>query len=335
MENKKLTIVIAVAQEKTRRKDALDVLRCKESVEKALIKNGFLVKSIYVKKEDFKNPEALIKIILKLKPHSVFNLFEGFSDDSKKEAEFAKLLEGAAIRFTGSLSYTLDTCLDKIKTKGILSHYDIPVPRGIFVNRTDNISIDSLFFPLFIKPALEDASLGIDSSSLVVKRKALRSVVEKKIKEFPTGLIIEEFIAGCEYNVALLGNFHYKLLGISVLDYSKYKTGLPFLSYPAKWDSSFPEYKILFPSLDAKIKDSLRKKIIALSIKTAKILGCRGYCRIDLREKNGNIFILDVNPNPDINKDSGFINQACQEGFTYEDIVTKIVNLSLDPNFKI
>ena len=142
---------------------------------------------------------------------------------------------------------------------------------------------------------------------------------------------MEEFISGKEYNVGLIGNFPYKILGISVTDYSQYKSFSPFLSYSAKWDSNTPEFKKIVPVVNDPIAPGLRKRIIDSAIKAGEVLNCRNYFRVDLRQQGNELFVLDVNPNPDINQDSGFIKQAFYKGYTYGEIIEKIINFVNDP----
>jgi len=200
----------------------------------------------------------------------------------------------------------------------------------------------SFTFPLFVKPCADDGSCGIHKDSLVHNKEELFSAIKKRRKYFPEGLIIEEFLPGKEYSVAFIGNNHYEVLGISEIDYSRckgflpgHKRGMkgrfeiaPFLTYEAKWKNKTLDYHLTMPDYKPKIRKNLRNKIISLARKAAKALGCRGYFRVDLREASGALFIIDVNPNPDINIDSGYIKLAYNKGYTYGAIIGKIVRLS-------
>ena len=318
-------IVIAVAREDTKREDVLDSLRCKDSVEQAIKNIGFLTQIFYLDKKSFLNKQQIGKKLQSMNPFCVFNIFEGTCDDSHKEIEFVKILEQTDFSFTGNSSMVLENCFNKNKTKFILAKNSIPVPKGIFVKDLAKVDAVRLELPLFIKPCFEDASLGIDKKSLVTSKVDMRKALKSKIKQFPQGLIVEEFIEGKEYNVGMMGNSSFEVLGISILDYSRHKGLVPFLNYSSKWDKHCKEFKELLPSLNAQTNKFLREKIIELSLKAGKALGCKGYFRVDLREKEGNLFVLDVNPNPDINEDSGFMKQAYSKGYKYQDIVEKII----------
>ncbi|MCK9573885.1 MAG: ATP-grasp domain-containing protein [Candidatus Omnitrophica bacterium] len=321
-------ILIAVGKEKSARNDVCEALRCKDSIEKVFFASGIESEVFFIKENDFKDAPRLKKRILEIKPFCVFNLFEGYGEDSQKEVTFVKLLESVNIPFTGNPSFTLSVCLDKMKAKSILRKNNLPVARGILVKNVKNIKLKGLTFPLFVKPRSEDASVGIYKDSLVYGREQLAAAIKKRLKHLPRGVIIEEFLPGKEYSVAFLGNDPYKVLGVSEIDYSRHEGFLPFLTYNAKWETKTREYKVVTPDYEPKINKTLKKDIINLSAKAARALGCRGYFRVDLREKHGNFFIMDINPNPDINEDSGYMRLAYGSGRTYAIMIERIVHLS-------
>lgn len=326
-----MKIVISVCREIKERYDAHDVLHSKEFLEDTFSKKGLASEALYLEASDFDNAEALKQRIVNSNPSCVFNLFEGLINDSYKEAEFVSILESLNIPYTGNPSRTLSLCLNKEMSKKVLREHHIPVPKGTVITHISDLNPDHVTFPSFIKPCCEDASLGIDEDSLVTTREALYSVLEKKLKEHSKGIIVETFIPGNEYNVGFLGEYPFEPLGVSVLNYSYHKTLLPFLSYNAKWKAETEEYKVLTPSPDEAIDEQLKRKIITTAREAGKALGCRNYFRVDMREKDGELFVLDVNPNPDINRDSGFMRQAYAKGYTYEDVIEKILKSAITP----
>lgn len=319
------TILISVGKEETARKDVEGALICAASITEALLSRGWHPEIFSVTKDDFAHRDSLKTRILNADPACVFNIFEGFSDDSAKEAEFVRILESMGLPFTGNSVETLYTCLDKAKTKDILRHKNIPVPQGYCIRQYEELNGVNLKFPLFIKPCCEDASVGIDHDSLIDTEPQLYSVVKKKLADFPGGLLIEEFIPGTEYNVGFIGAYPCEVMGISVLEYQGKNNAPRYLSFDSKWEEASDEYKKLTPIPGKDIHPQLKQKIIDVSTRTGQALECRSYFRVDLREKNGDVFVLDVNPNPDINKDSGFIRQAHSKGYRYEDVIEKIL----------
>ena len=280
--------------------------------------------------DDFDDKRALKKKILDLSPFCIFNRFEGWSNNSATEIEFVRLLEETGIPFTGNSSYTLDLCLNKWGAKELLRKNGVPVPPGVFIDDIGKIDTRGLCFPLFLKPCCEDASTGIDKESRVEDEEALFTAAASKLKQFPKGLVAEEFLPGKEYAVGMIGNSTYDVLGVSVLDYSVHEGQWSFLTYDAKWIANAPEYRKLMPSLDEQIPGDIMEQLTGAAMRTARAFKCRGYFRIDTREKNGQVFVIDVNPNPDLSGDSGFTRMAIKKGYTYEGVVECIIELAME-----
>lgn len=329
MTDKRILIAVAdmTEEEKTRRNE-FDTSLDDYSIERNFFSKFDNVDLLRVNDQDIAEKEELKKKILEFSPACVFNRFEGWSDDSYKEIEFARILEEMGMPFTGNTSYTLGLCLDKWTAKQALKAHGLPVPPGIFINDPDSIDTRGLDFPLFVKPCFEDASIGIDNSSFVKDEAELQRSVEMKLKDFPKGVIAEEFMTGKEYTMGIIGNSPYEILGISVLDYTKHGGTVSYLTYDSKWISNSPEYKLLMPSLDERIEPGIEKTLRGIAAGTAEAFKCRGYFRIDTREKNGKLCVIDVNPNPDISEDGGFMRQAFRKGYTYDSVIEKIIELA-------
>jgi D-alanine-D-alanine ligase len=281
-----------------------------------------------VEEEFFRSPEKIVKRIREMRPDFVFNLFEGFCGRAGSEADFVRLLERENIRFTGNCSAALRTCLDKFKTKRILRKNGLPTPQGtIFRDLAQLDEIDPVF-PVFVKPAFEDASLGICPASFVSDKSSFEATVRQKLEEFSEGLLIEEFISGKEYNVSFFGGDTLELVGVSLLDYDGYPDSISYLNYRGKWDEQSPEYEQFMPRVIHRTDPAYRQDVVDIGRRSGQVLGCSRYFRVDLREKDGRIYVLDVNPNPDISPDSGFGRQALAKDLAYEDVVIKIAGNS-------
>jgi len=324
-------VLIAIARENNARQDNADASRCAKSIKTALSAKNIAADLFFVEPGDFlKSEKNLIKKIKDLNPDCVFNLFEGFSYDAQREIDFACILEKTGIVFTGNTSKVLQQCLDKNLCKNLLIKAGLPVPAGICLKPGEGLSSSKLKLPVFIKPCCEDASVGIDKDSLVSNQEDLNKIINLKLQKHPEGLIIEEFLSGNEYNVSFIGQPPYEMLGISVMDYSKVDAQKPFMSYEAKWEEKSPDFNKLIPRvIKRKQYGDLEKQITNLCVQAAQKIGCAGYFRVDLRQGNNKVFIIDINPNPDINNDSGFSRQAYSAGYTYEEIIFKIVSLTV------
>ncbi len=319
-----MTVVIAVTrQEECDRPDVSDALRNARSVARVLAESGLRADLFEINPALWADPAALMQRLREREADCVFNLFDGFSHEPGVEARFARLLEADNIPFTGNGSAPLELCLDKGRTRDLLAAGGVDVPPGLVVRTWERAA--GLAFPLFVKPRCEDASVGIDEASLVRNAEELRRVLPEKLRHFPAGLVVEEFIGGAEYNVGMLRCDPPEFLGVSVIDYGKYSGCRPFLGYEAKWDEASTDFRLVQPDPAGVTDPDLKRRIVQAAMRAGRLLGCGGYYRVDLRERDGRLYVLDVNPNPDINEDSGFARQAYQAGMTYSQMIRALL----------
>ncbi|HOO62562.1 MAG TPA: ATP-grasp domain-containing protein [Synergistaceae bacterium] len=324
-------VVVLAGREPTSRSDVLDVLRCRQSVIEALESQGYRGIPVDLSPRDLRNRgRSLLKKLEKLKPACIFNLFEGFSFDAFSEIAVCSLLEHFGIPFTGNGSRTLGLCLDKDRAKKRLASAGLPVPRGYALKGGQKkiLSSGSLEYPLFLKPQHQDGSLGIGENSLVRTPKELEERASLLLREFPQGILVEEFLSGSEYSVAFTGNREYHPMGISVIDYGQGEHS--FLSYDSKWTPSSREFTEIQVFPEDRIPSPVKEHLFSLAARTGACLGCRGYFRVDFREHRGVFRIIDVNPNPDINEDSGFVRQCGNREISYEDLISRLVTLGME-----
>ncbi|QEE16411.1 GNAT family N-acetyltransferase [Promethearchaeum syntrophicum] len=260
----------------------------------------------------------------------VFNLCEGFEGNVEAEAYIPALLELLHIPYTGSNSFTLALCLDKVRTKQILKAYDILTPRfQLFSNNNEKVN-DDLSFPLIVKPVHEDASIGISINSVVKNNEELKSQIHFVLDNYHQPALVEEYIDGREINAAVIGNGNdLEILPLSeiIFDIDPYIPRI--MDYKSKWveDSyMFQRTKGISP---AEIDDFLSEKIQDIAKRAYQATGCRDYARVDFRIKNEEIFVLEVNPNPGINSDSGFFRCAITSGMNYKQFIKKILSVAV------
>jgi D-alanine-D-alanine ligase len=323
------TILISAAKKINDKKSAYFNFRDLAKIKSLFKVLGFSPEVLYLTDNDFSDPERLSARILSYKPDCVFNLFDGLWDDSYREIEFVRLLEQLNIKITGNCSAALEVCRDKSQVKRLLRKNNINTPSGIFVRNINDPLIDKQQFPLFIKPCFEDGSEGIDRHCLVMNKQQLMLVLNEKLKSFPQGVIIEQFIPGTEYQAAFLGKYPYESLGVSVLSYPQDSKNSNFLCFDSKWRESTKKFKQLVPIADKNLDFKIKQKVVGIAAKAGKALKCKGYFRVDIRQQADNFFVLDVNPNPDISRKSGFVRQAESKGYSYEAVIEKILNIGL------
>jgi len=258
----------------------------------------------------------------------VFNLCDdGFFSDPELEPHLPAMLDVLDIPYTGSEYLSLALCLNKARAKKLLSYHDIPTPRFQVFHNGDEPIRKLLRFPLIVKPVHEDASIGIKDESVVHNEEELRARVKYVIDEYEQGALAEEFIDGREFNVGLLGDGVKEVLPVSEIVFDLPEDKPKIVNYSAKWKEESEDYTGTKRSCPAKVSDELKKKLISLATRSAKLMLCRDYCRVDFRvDKDNNPYVLEVNPNPDISSDAGLAAMAEVAGYSYKDLIAKVVN---------
>ncbi len=266
-----------------------------------------------------------------LKTDLVFNLFEGFGGWPESEPEIAVFLEDKGIPFTGCPSDALRLALRKSLLKKVLSAGSIIVPKSRVVSEATAGTFD-VPFPCIVKPENEDASHGISAESVVKDSASLLNQVRKMAENHGYETVLaEEYIEGREFNATVIGTSVPKLLEISEIRFELPASMPKILTYAGKWDKDSLEYKGTIPVCPAEITGDERKRIKDIAETSFRLAGCRGYARVDMRmDASGTIYVLEVNPNPDIAPDSGAALQAKTAGMNYTEFIGKIVSMATE-----
>lgn len=271
---------------------------------------------------------ALPRAFLDFGPDVVVNLCESWAGDPRGELIVPALLEVARLPYTGSRPLALALSLHKHQAKQVLRAHGVPTPEWALVSRLEQLGSVDVPLPAIVKPAHEDASIGIDRRSLVRTREELAWAVERVLTERRQPALVERFIDGRELNVALLGDPP-EVLPINEIDFSALEAGHPrIVTYAAKWDESAPEYHstmpvraALPPAQLARVQEVARAAFAALEL--------RDYGRVDLRlDAAGEPFVIEVNPNCDLAPDAGFAKAARAAGLEWDALVLRVVGLA-------
>jgi len=278
--------------------------------------------------------EPLVEALRREPPELVFNLAEGFAGKSALESSVAALLNLLDLRYTGSSHAGLLLAGDKSVAKKILAFHGIPTPQFAAVHRGAVDWADQLEFPLIIKPTQQDASLGVTTGSVVKDVRELLETIERMRDEFGQPALVEEFIDGREFYVGVLGNEKPRALPVMELDFTGFPEGKPRIaSFAAKWGDGHAgggeEYagtKSVFPvGLDPELEERMQH----FAVQAFQALRLRDYGRIDLRVgHDGRIYVLEVNPNCYLERDSEFARAAARSGLPHLDLVHSIVELA-------
>jgi D-alanine-D-alanine ligase len=270
-----------------------------------------------------------LRRIQELKLDSLVNLVEGFNSCPQYEGNVAGAFELMRIPFTGNNSKTLGLCQDKYKTKVVLRAYGLLTAQAMLVMSPDQAM--DMEFPLIIKPNHEDASLGITSESVVFDKESLVRQVEKVISAYNQPVIVEKYIEGREFNVAVIDSEKVQPLPVSEIDFSGMPEAQPHIvSYEAKWNQDHILYISTPPICPAQIDDSLKDRLQQTALSAFKVMGCRDYARIDMRmDKQGRVYILEVNPNPDISLGAGYARALRAAGIDYAEFWQRMITNAL------
>ena len=268
---------------------------------------------------------------LETKPDIVFNIAEGFYGVSR-EAQIPSMLEMLNIPYTGSDTLTLATCLDKARTKEILSYHKIPNSKFVVASNISEAEKAGLEFPLMVKPCWEGSSKGIFSSSFVKDKNELEREINRVVNEYDQPALIEEFLPGREFTVAVLGNGNTaEALPIVEINFSEFPEDfVPIYSYEAKWILDTKENPLDVFSCPAKVAPELERKIKENVLRAYNVLRCRDWSRIDVRlDKNGEPNIIEINPLPGIlpnpEENSCFPKAARTAGLNYTEMINKVL----------
>jgi len=232
------------------------------------------------------------------------------------------MLDILEIPYTGGNYLTLALTLRKDMVKKILTYHNLPTPKFKLFETGDE-TLD-LGFPLIVKPANEDASIGIKDESVVYNEDKLRERVKYVIGEYEQPALVEEFIDGREFNVGVIGDN--EILPLSEITFDGLPEGKPkIVNYDAKWKEDSIDYKETKRSCPAKVSEELGNKLRDLALKAGTLFGCRDYFRVDFRVRDNEPYILEVNQSPDISEDAGLFAMSQAKGYSYNDLIDKII----------
>jgi D-alanine-D-alanine ligase len=303
-------------------KQALDILKDVRDIEMILMHKGFQSDVVGFEFPVMKPLQAL----LNQKPDLVFNLCEGLGDDSTYEIHVASLLEFFDLAFTGSGSLGLSLCHDKAIAKAQLSFHGIPTPKHVLIEPGQKTVRNGLEYPLIVKPVHEDGSFGIEEDSVVMSDQALQAKVLSIHRQFRQGAVVEEFIDGREFNVSILGNGPFDFIQIREVQFSK-DCEPRIISFTSKWKKSSLAYQATSTTEVLNLSERIQKRILKYATQCFKIFKMRDYGRIDFRLGQSEVpYVIDLNPNPCISRDSGMVMAAHQNGIIYEDLIGRIAN---------
>ena len=270
-----------------------------------------------------------LSLLLDRKVDTVFNLVESLGNDSSREPELPMLLEEAGIPYTGNPPAALRLAYRKDQARRLLAAHSLPVAPCLTVWRPEEATdakLARLGLPLFVKPARADASIGIDQGSVFFNRRRLKKRIASLLEQVSGPVLIEEYLPGPEFNVAIFPNPYTGTLSLTEIDFSRCPQGLsPVVTYGSKWLPEAPEYAAFSRPCSDRTGKPLQNEILRISRAAFLTLGGTSYGRVDLRlDVRGRPVLIDVNPNPDLAPDAGMAIAARASGVSYPELVLSI-----------
>jgi D-alanine-D-alanine ligase len=259
----------------------------------------------------------------------IFNNCDGFDGENMAATKVMRLVETLGFKHTGSTANVSTACIDKSRTKHRLEAARIPTPRYQVFHKAEGVY--NLAFPAIVKPLTDDASLGIDLQSVVRTHAELIKRITYVIEHYRQSALVEEFIPGRELAVSMWGNKTVEALPISEQDYSLIKNPLQhLLTYESKWLPDSFYYRNILTCCPASLDPQEEKHVADTALRAYRAIGMRDFGRVDIRYHNGIPYVIDINEVPDFSPGAGFSNSATAAGYSYVEMVGRLLELALE-----
>jgi D-alanine-D-alanine ligase len=266
------------------------------------------------------------------RPHLVFNLLDEFSGIISYDHYVVAYLELMQQRYTGCNPRGMMLSRDKVLTKRLLATHRVATPAfRLFPFGRRFRAPARLEFPLFVKSATEDASLGISQASLVDDMRSLRERVQFIHEQVESDALVEEYVDGREIYVGVLGNSRLVTLPPWELDFGRLpRAQARIATRKVKWDRKYQAKHGIKTAKAHNLSDEQRELFSRIAKLTYRALYMSGFARMDFRLcSDGRIVLLEANANPNLSKGEDLAGSAKAVGMSYTALVNRIVQLGL------
>jgi len=264
-------------------------------------------------------------------PHRwlVFNWCEGYADRPWDYAGVTDELDQLSYVYTGASSWTLRMTEDKQVSRDLMVQAGVPMPLGRVVHTLNDLTWD--VYPAIVKPINQHGSYGIDREAVVRDEQELRRRIEYVRDTFHSASLVEEFIEGREFHVTVWGNDMAVVLPAVEIVYDSIADPRDqVMTYDLKFDmTAVLEQRLRFicpPMLTL----TARQRLKAACAQAYRALQNRDYARLDVRMRGEEPYVIDVNPNPDINSESMMTMAAQAEGLSHGEMIMQIVDFAAE-----
>ena len=257
----------------------------------------------------------------------IFNWCESLPGVARSEWMVVQKLEKMGFTFTGADSDALKLSQDKHLVKKMLRDAGVPTPDWLLLDASHEF--DWRRYPAIVKPVYEHCSEGIDSGSVVLSLKEARERVTIILEKYKQPVLLEDFIDGREFRVAIWGNDKLDMLPVAEMEFSHFKNVKDRIcGYDAKFISGSEHYEKIETLLPAPLSKKELSSIEKICKQAYRVTGCRDYARLDVRYRKGMFYVLDVNPNADISADASMACAAETAGFSYGKMGSHIIRIA-------
>jgi len=268
------------------------------------------------------------------RPDFVFNIAEGLYGPNR-EGHVPAICEFYGIPCHASDPLALSLCLHKGRTKEILQQHGVPTAPFIIARSRDDARNVALPFPLFVKPCFEGSGKGVTVQSVCQNRAELVARTEELIATYRQPVLVETYLPGQEFTVAVIGNGdEARCLPIVGLRFDVLPAGAPpIYGYEAKWLWDTIANPLDLFECPARIPEALAEEIETVALAAYRALDCRDWCRIDVRsDAAGRAMVVELNPLPGILPDprdnSCFPKAARAVGMSYDDLIRTVADIA-------
>lgn len=306
-----------------KKRDRISAIESNEKIYSALMDAGHPVIPVKVSGRNIGD------ILSRYSPKDVivFNQCESIPGLPHSEHQAAKIIESLGFIYTGSTPDVLMLAENKAVAKQIFDSCNIPSPVWKIYEEPGKNGWN--IFPAIVKTAFEHCSISLDSESVVMNSRELDSRIKHILKNYNQPALVEDFIDGREFHVSICGNGTLKMLPVVEMDFSAFNDVHDRLcTYDSKFEPESIHYNNIESLIPAPLSEEALKVLEEISIDAYRAIGCRDYARLDIREREGKFYVLDVNPNADLDIEASIACSAEYSGLSYAKMMNYLVKLA-------
>jgi D-alanine-D-alanine ligase len=265
-------------------------------------------------------------------PDIAFNLLEEFQGIVTYDQYVVAFLELMKLPYTGCNPRGMMISRDKVLSKQILTYHRIPTARFALLPRKRKfLAPRKLKYPLFVKSATEDASLGISQASIIHDVTRLKERVEFIHEQTSSDALVEEYIEGRELYIGAMGNDRLTTFPVWELSFGTLPDVMAGIATrKVKWDRKYQQKHGIGTGPAQELPEGMPQKVAAAARRIYRALSLSGYARIDMRlTPDGTLYVLEANANPNLAETEDFATSALAASVGYDKVLERIIQLGL------